>query len=358
MKLGYFFTEYICLGQTSNNETAKQPMTIKYNENTYTLVYNGRLYNTDDIRKNLLDNGFEVFDNSDAEVLLKAFIHYGYDVVNHLNGVFSFAIWNENKKELFLARDHFGIKPLYYSLVSNSLVFSSKIKSILKFPEIEAVIDSNGISELIGLGPAHTPGLTPFKNIFELKPAHFAILNSSGLHIDRYWKLESKEHTDSFGKTCEKIYELLGDSIEKQIISDAPLCAMLSGGLDSSIITAYVSNYYKDNGLPQLHTYSVDYVDNYINFVKSDFQPNSDEFYIDIMKNKFETVHKTILIDTPELADSLYEAMIARDMPGMADVDSSLYLFCKNLKKDADIAISGECSDEIFGRLSLVFQRR
>ena len=130
---------------------------------------------------------------------------------------------------------------------------------------------------------------------------------------------------------------------------------MLSGGLDSSIITAYVSNYYKDNNMLPLHTYSIDYVDNDINFVKSDFQPNSDNFYINIMKNKFETIHKSIIIDTPELADTLFQAMIARDMPGMADVDSSLYLFCKNLKENASVALSGECSDEIFRWISLVF---
>jgi len=313
------------------------------------------LYNSDDIKEKLSDNGFEFLESSEDEILLKAFIHYGYEIAKYLNGSFSFAIWNENKQELFLVRDHFGLKPLYYSLVNNTFVFGSEIKSILKFPIIDSVIDSQGISELIGLGPAHTPGLTAFKNIFEIKPAHFVIFNKSGLHIQQYWKLETKEHTDSFGKTCSNIYDLLGDSIKRQIVADVPICSMLSGGLDSSIITAYISNYYKDNDLPPLRTYSVDYVDNDINFVKSDFQPNSDNYYIDIMKNKFKTIHKEILIDTPELADSLYNAMIARDMPGMADVDSSLYLFCKNLKKESSVAFSGECSDEIFGRLSMVF---
>lgn len=291
MKLGYFFEEHVCFGHRRliivDAATGKQPMTIKYNGNTYSLIYNGQLYNTEDVRQELLDNGFEFFGYSDTEVLIKSFIHFGYDVVNHLNGIFSFAIWNQNEQELFLARDHFGIKPLYYSLFNNTLVFSSEIKSILKFPDINAVIDSQGISELIGIGPAHTPGLTAFKNIFEIKPAHFAIFNSSGLHTKQYWKLQTKEHTDSFGKTCEHISDLLGDSIKRQLVSDVPLCAMLSGGLDSSIITAYASNYYKDNSMPPIHTYSVDYVDNDINFVKSDFQPNSDNYYIDIMKSKF-----------------------------------------------------------------------
>ncbi len=197
-------------------------------------------------------------------------------------------------------------------------------------------------------GPAHTPGIGIFKNIHELKPAHFLLFNKSGIHIERYWKLESKEHRDSFGKTCETIRYLLEDSISKQLVSDVPICAMLSGGLDSSIITAYASNYYKNKNMPKLNTFSVDYVDNDKNFVKSDFQPNSDNYYIDIMRKKFNTNHHQIVIDTPELAESLEDAMIARDYPGMADVDSSMLLFCKNISKEAKVTVSGECADEIF----------
>ncbi len=124
------------------------------------------------------------------------------------------------------------------------------------------------------------------------------------------------------------------------------LCCL--GGLDSSIIVAYASNYCKNNGLPPLDTFSVDYVDNDKNFVKSDFQPNSDNYYIELMKKKFETNHHQIVIDTPELANNLENAMIARDFPGMADVDSSFLLFCQNIKNDATVCLSGECSDEIF----------
>jgi len=280
--LGYYFNNYICFG--SNPHT---PTTLKYNGNTYTLAFHGKLYNTDEIKKELLDYGFILDDNCDTEILIKAFIHYGYDLPKYLNGSFAFAIWNENKKELFLARDHFGIKPLYYCLINNTLVFSSEIKSILKFPSITPTIDSEGVSELLGIGPSHTPGITIFKNIYEIKPAHFAIFNNSGFYTQRYWKLETKEHTDSFGKTCNNINDLLGDSIKRQLDSDVPICAMLSGGLDSSIITAYVSNYYKDHNLPSLHTYSVDYVDNNINFIKNDFQPNTDNYFINLMKNKF-----------------------------------------------------------------------
>jgi asparagine synthase (glutamine-hydrolysing) len=189
-------------------------------------------------------------------------------------------------------------------------------------------------------GPAHTSGFTPFKNINEIKPAHFLIFNEDGMHFERYWKLNSKEHKDSFGKTCENIRFLLEDSISKQIELNAPICTMLSGGLDSSIITAYVSNLYKNNKMGSLSTYSVDYVDNDINFVKSDFQPNSDNYYIDLRGKKYNTNHHKIIIDTPELESALEDALIAREIPGMADVDSSLLLFCRNIFKDVKIAIS------------------
>ncbi len=193
------------------------------------------------------------------------------------------------------------------------------------------------------------PGTTIFNNIYEVKPAHFAIFNKNGLHITKYWELKSKEHTDNFEETCNKVQKLLNDAIDRQLVSDVPLCCLLSGGLDSSIITAYASRYYQKNGLPPLDTYSIDYVDNDKNFVKSDFQPNSDKHYIDIMKDTFHTNHHEVVIDTPELAKALEDAMIARDFPGMADVDSSLLLFCKYVKKGATVALSGECADEIFG---------
>lgn len=347
-----YINEHINLGHRRliilDPENGHQPMSVTYNENTYTIVYNGQLYNANDIRKELIEAGITFKGYCDTEVILKAFIYFGSDIVKRFNGIFSFAIWNEAKQELFLARDHFGIKPLYYTIIEDNLIFASEVKALIKHPLVELKIDKQGIGELLGVGPAHTPGTSVFKDIFEIKPAHFAIYNKSGLHLEEYWKLESKPHTDDFESTCKSVHYLLEDAIKRQLVADVPLCAMLSGGLDSSIITAYISNYYKENNLPKLDTYSVDYVDNDKNFVKSDFQPNSDNYYIDIMLKHFYTNHHRIVIDTPELAIALEDAMLARDFPGMADVDSSMLLFCKNIKQGATVAVSGECSDEIF----------
>mgnify|MGYP000531531891 CR=1 FL=1 len=324
-------------------------MIEKYSYGEYVIVYNGQIYNTKELKETLIKNNFAFKGHCDTEVLLKSYIYYGNDVVHHLNGIFAFAIWNSRKKELFMARDHFGVKPLFYTMKNNSIVFGSEIKALFEYPGVEKVLDNQGICELFGIGPAHTPGTTVFKDIYELKPAHCATFNSYGLHIERYWKLKSEKHTDSFGTTCQKVKFLLNDAITRQLVSDVPLCTFLSGGLDSSIITKFASDYCKANGLPPLDTYSIDYVDNDKNFVKSDFQPNSDNYYINLMNRDLHTNHHQIVIDTPELAEYLEDAMVARDMPGMADIDSSLLLFCKNVKKEMTVSLTGECADEIFG---------
>ena len=350
---GIYIKEDICIAHRRliviDPEGGKQPMICKYLGNTYVITYNGQIYNTKELRKTLEESGFTFEGHCDTEVLLKAFIYYGYNVVNHLNGIFAFAIWNEGKKELFLARDHFGVKPLFYSIKDNQLIFASEIKALFEYPSIYPKIDGQGISELFGIGPAHTPGVGVFKGIEELKPANYLVFNRSGMRIKEYWKLKSRMHTDDFATTCETVKELLTDAIERQLVSDVPLCTFLSGGLDSSIITLYSANYCRKHDLPMINTYSVDYVDNDKNFQKTDFQPNSDSDYINLITNKLGTKHHTIYLDTPELADSLKEAMIARDLPGMADVDSSLLLFCKEVKKEATVSIMGECADEIFG---------
>ncbi len=350
---GVYLNKNVALGHKRliviDPDGGKQPMIEKYSLGEYVMVYNGQIYNTKELAEVLTENGFSFYGHSDTEVLLKSYIHFGKDVVKYLNGIFAFAIWNTKTQELFLARDHFGVKPLFYTEFDGGLIFGSELKALFKYPNLEKIIDSQGISELFGIGPSHTPGFSVYKNIYEIKPAHFAVYNSSGLHIERYWKLESKPHLEDFEETCSHLKFLVEDAISRQLVSDMPLCTFLSGGLDSSIITKFTSDYLKEEGLPPLDTYSVDYVDNDKNFVKSDFQPNSDNYYIELMNNCTYSKHHKVVLDTPELAKALENAMIARDVPGMADVDSSLYLFCKEVKKEKTVTLMGECADEIFG---------
>ncbi len=350
---GEYFSKHANLGHRRLDivdiENGSQPMSVKIDEVTYTIVYNGQLYNTEEIREVLKENGFKFKGHSDTEVLLKAYIFYGKDILKHLNGIFAFAIWNDKKEEIFVARDQFGIKPLYYSFIEDNFIFASEVKSILAYPKFETILIKNGICELFGIGPSHTPGRSPFKDIQELEPAHFIIYNKECFKKEEYWRLQTKEHTDDLKTTCEKIRFLLKDSVEKQLVSDVPIGTLLSGGLDSSIITKYASDYYKEKYGEKLKTFSVDYVDQEKNFVRNDFQPNTDNHYIDLMIKELNTNHTKIILDTPELFSNLENAMIARDFPGMADVDSSYLLFFKNIKKDVKVALSGECSDEIFG---------
>ena len=209
-------------------ENGKQPMSYKIGECTYTIVYNGQIYNTQELRKTLSENGFKFKGHSDTEVLLKSYIFYGKDVCKHLNGIFAFAIWNSQKEEIFIARDHFGIKPLYYQIIDGELIFASEVKAIFEHPGSKPILDKTGISELFGIGPSHTPGISPFKGIKELEPAHYIVYNKNAFTKEEYWKLETKPHTDDLETTSENLRYLIKDSIEKQLVSDVPLCCLLS----------------------------------------------------------------------------------------------------------------------------------
>ena len=329
-------------------ENGTQPMSFNTKGGKYTLIYNGELYNTEEIRRLLIEKGYCFKGHSDTEVMLYSFVQWGAKCVEMLNGIFAFAIWDEYKKSLFIARDRIGVKPFFFGVVDDEFVFGSEIKSILCHPLFKPEIDVNSISDLMLLGPGRTPGFGVFKNIGELPPATCGFYSKEGLNTYKYWELKDKVHTDSFAETVEKVRYLVTDSIKRQLVSDVPLCTFLSGGLDSSIISSIASSYFKERG-EVLHTFSVDYIDNDKYFHKSKFQPNSDDKYIDIMTNYLGSKHEKIIIDTPQLVDALYNSVDARDLPGMADVDSSLLLFCKQVKNYSTVALSGECADEIFG---------
>ena len=201
----YFQHEKILLGQYSKTK----PYTLSINGNTYVIVFSGKIYNKKDLIKTLLKNDISITTTSDVEILLKAYTFFEYDILNYLDGSFSFAIWDSKKEELFIARDHLGVKPFFYTFKNNNFIFSTEIKTILSHPEIDTVLNKTGICELIGLGPAHTSGLTLYKDIYELKPGYFGIFDKYGLKLNQYWKLQSKPHTDDFSTTCIKVKELL-----------------------------------------------------------------------------------------------------------------------------------------------------
>lgn len=330
-------------------ENGAQPMTRRKGDYTYTIVYNGELYNAPELKRELEQRGHRFSTTCDTEVLLVSFIEWGRACVDRLNGIFAFAVWSEEERNLFLVRDRVGVKPLFYSYTHGTFLFGSEPKAILAHPSFQPEVDREGLAELFLIGPARTPGKGIYRGMAELKPGHCMVVDASGISVKTYWQLVSRPHEDNVETTAAKVRELLIDTVERQLASDVPVGTLLSGGLDSSALTAIAVESYKRSGLGALQTFSVDYVDNDKHFKSSVFTPNSDAPWIKRMVEHLSTVHHDVYFDTPELVESLKATVYARDTPGMADIDGSLYLFCREIKKRVTVAISGEAADEIFG---------
>ncbi len=323
-----------------------QPMVYQCGERTYAITYNGEIYNFREIRSELESYGHSFQTRSDTEVLLHAYVEWGVECVTHLNGIFAFGLWDEQQQRLLLARDHMGVKPLYYAQRGNALLFGSELKALLAHPLVKAEIDRQGLAELFSF--RHTPGSGIYRNVYELRPAHLAIYDRNGLHISRYWSLRSAPHTDNVQATSEHIRALLEDTVRHQLIADVPVVAMLSGGLDSSALTSLAAREFQQEG-KQLHTYSIDFVDSSQHFQENSLRPSLDAPWVKKVSEFAGTIHHTITIDTPEMIENLLVPLHAFDLPLMGQIATSLYLLFKEMKRDAKVALSGESADEVFG---------
>lgn len=329
-------------------ENGAQPMLYADGGRKLALVYNGELYNTAELRALLEARGHKFSTNTDTEAVLRAYAEWGADCLSRMNGIFAFAVWDEAARSLFIARDRIGVKPFYYTLYKGALYFASEIKGLLSCG-VPAELDAEGVREIMLLGPAIPCGSGVFKGVFELKPAECAVYDERGLRKHIYWDYGCEGgKSESFDEVKEHVRSLVTDAITRQTVSDVPLCTFLSGGLDSSLISSVTARRFAEQGR-RLHTFSVEYRDNAKYFKAGKFQPNSDDEYIQIMAKYLGTEHHRVIIDTPELVEALYTSTEARDLPGMADVDSSLLLFCKKVREFSTVALSGECADEIFG---------
>lgn len=351
---GYWLSRHALLGHRRlivlDPAGGEQPMTRRQGGKSYTIVYNGELYNMPELRQELAARGrrFKT-KNSDTETLLLAYMEWGADCLTRLNGIFAFAVWDEGRNMLFMARDRLGVKPLFFKEHRGGLIFGSEPKAILMHPEVDAVVNQEGLAEVLLLGPARTPGHGVFKGFKEVKPGHYLTFTSNGLKLNRYWALESKPHTDSLEETALRVRELLQEATERQLISDVPICTLLSGGLDSSALTSFAASYLQKTNRGKLTTFSVDYQGNDDYFSSSSYQPDADAPWIRYVSEHLGTEHHFVTVDNDDLARALETAALARDLPGMADIDSSLFLFCQEIKKKATVALSGEAADEIFG---------
>ena len=338
---GYFIDKNILLGHRRLSiidlKNGKQP--FKYKD--YTIVYNGEIYNANEIKRKL-EKKYEFKTTCDTEVLLIGYIEYKEKILDMIEGIYAFAIYHDNK--IFLARDRVGVKPLFYTKIKDNFLFASEIKALLKNKIVKPIIDKNSLQELLSLSPSRIPGSGIFKGIKELRPGHYMIYENNKIKIQRYWNIKEEKNNDTFSEATKKIEELLTASIKRQMVSDVDIACLLSGGLDSSIITGIVAQNKKE-----LNTYSIDYEDNEKYFNKTKFTVSRDNEFIELMRKKFKTRHHYKIITQKRLAKYLKEAVVARDLPGMADIDSSLLWFSKQISRKHKVILSGECADEIFG---------
>lgn len=328
--------------------TGHQPMIKKAEARECAIVYNGEIYNMGELKKELQNEGACFETTSDTEVILEGYMLHGVDYIKRLNGIFAIAIWDANQESLYLFRDRLGIKPLFYTMAGETLVFSSEIKGLFEYPQITPVLDRDGLCEIFALGPAKSYGKGVFKNVMEVLPGQFIRFAKHTWEQKPYWELVSKPHEDSFDETVEKTAWLLEDSVKKQMLSDIPISTFLSGGVDSSLVTAICAKELKKQG-KVLNTFSFDFKDNKKYFKSNSFQPSEDRPWVDQMVDYCQTNHHYLECDNMELIDYLFKAVDARDLPCMADVESSLLYFCSKVVGINSVTLTGECADEIFG---------
>lgn len=342
---GFFTSAHVRLGHRRlaiiDLSNGAQPMTIDYKGSRYTIVFNGEIYNYRSLKNELETLGFVFSTESDTEVLLLSYVAWKEQVVDHLVGIFAFAVTHDD--QLFIARDHLGVKPLYYYDDGDCFRFASEIKALFADSSVPRIIDGYGWMELYGLGPTLTPGKTPFKGIKSLPPGHYLQITEKVVTINRYFELTSAPHLDSLPESIQKIQTMMSDIITMQMQSDVGVSSFLSGGLDSSIITALASKNHS------IDTYSIDYLDNDLHFTSNTFQVSRDPQFARLGAEYFGTNHQEIIMNTNDLIDELIPSMIARDMPGMADIDGSLRFLAHQVHKDHKVVLSGECADELFG---------
>lgn len=329
-------------------EGGAQPKTFRAGDYTYALTYNGEIYNFRELREQLRKCGHTFETHSDTEVLLHAYLEWKEDCVQHLNGIFAFALWDDQKQRLFLARDHLGVKPLFYTERNDSIIFGSEIKALLAHPSVPAEIDADGINEIFGLGLFRTPGCGVFKHIEEVRAGHSITFTRDKKVVTKYWNLESKVHTDSIEDTSSHILSILQDTVKRQLIADVPLVCMLSGGLDSSGITALAGKEFAAEN-KTLHTYSVDFVNSAKDFELTFARTGLDAPWVKRVSEHVGTSHHDIIVNAEELANHLFVPLRAKDLPSAGEMETSLYLLFCEMKKDATVALSGESADEVFG---------
>lgn len=331
--------------------SGQQPMVHEELGRTCALTFNGEIYNYRELRRELEGRGHRFRGDSDTEVLLISYVEWGERCLDRLRGIFAFAVWEEEAQRLFLARDHLGVKPLFYVHAGSSLLFASEMKALLEHPLVEPVIGAEGLAEIMSLGPLATPGFTVFTQIKELRAGEQMTFERDHVRTRQYWTLESREHEHDLDTTVARLRDLLSDATRTQLVADVPLVTMLSGGLDSSVVSAVAAEEFHSHG-KSLATFEIDYPNSQRDFCANDLQVGLDGPWAQQVSEHLGTAHRRIELTSEELIDQLLLPMRAHDAPPkFGQMETSLNLFCRAIKKDAVVALSGEGADELFGGL-------
>jgi asparagine synthase (glutamine-hydrolysing) len=311
------------------------------------LTYSGEVYNFAELRAELRDRGHRFRTASDTEVVLRSYLQWGADCVSRFNGIFAFALWDTANRRLLLARDPLGVKPLYYAPYHDGVVFGSEPKALLANPLVEAEVDEQGLGLLFAMFGTHEPGVSPLRGILEVKPGNTVSMTERQTTATRYWHLTARPHTDDETRTVQTVRDLLADTVRRQLVADVPICSLVSGGLDSSVITALAVDA-SSSGDP-IRTFSVDFEDSDRDFVPTDIRPDLDAPYVRELVHHLDTRHTDVVLATPDLLESQHAATRARDLPSLGDLDAPLHLLFAAIQGRSTVALSGESADEVFG---------
>ncbi|SDT12216.1 asparagine synthase (glutamine-hydrolyzing) [Microlunatus soli] len=330
-------------------ETGDQPMTADTPNGPVTIVYSGETYNFAELRRELSGRGHRFRTSSDTEVVLHSYLEWGADLVDRLNGMFAFAIWDSRTEKLILARDRMGIKPLYYYPTADGVLFGSEPKAILANPLAEPVVGPDGLREAFTM--IKTPGHAIWEGMAEVIPGTLITVDRQGLRSHTYWRLETRRHPDDLDGTVTHVRDLLDDIIGRQLVADVPRCTLLSGGLDSSALTAIAAQQLAAEG-ERVRSFAVDFSGQEENYQATEFRPTPDAPFVRDVAKQSQTEHADIVLDTADLADPAVRRSVisARDLPtGLGDMDLSLLLLFKAVREHSTVALSGESADEVFG---------
>jgi asparagine synthase (glutamine-hydrolysing) len=326
-----------------------QPMSVETPSAEVALVYSGEAYNFVELREELRRAGERFQTSSDTEVVLRGYLRWGEAVADRLNGMYAFAVWDSRTQKLVLIRDRMGIKPLYIYPTPDGVLFGSEPKAILANPLARRVVDADGLRELFAF--VKSPGHAVWSGMREVKPGTIVTVDADGVRERTYWRLETRHHGDDRNATVAHVRELLDDIVRRQLVTDVPRCVLLSGGLDSSVITALSAAKLAEQG-EQVRTFAVDFVGQTEHFTPDDLRPTPDGPYVRDVAQHVGSDHADIVLDYRTLADpeARRAVLTARDMPiGLGEMDTSLYLLCKAIREHSTVALSGESADEIFG---------